>query len=254
MIEIDEVTKRFRRNNSGKQTELVVLEDISFNVKDGELVSIIGPSGCGKTTFLKIIAGLEPKTKGSIRLNGKEISSAGKDRGLVFQTFNLFPWMNVQENVEFGLHELRPKERSERSSRFIKLVGLESFEKYHPHELSGGMQQRVGIARALAIEPEVLLLDEPLANVDAQTAEKLIDEFLKIFEITKKTVIYVTHNMDEAIYASDRIVVLSARPGKVKEIYEVNLPKPRWNYEIRSLPEFGALRYKLRDSLGLAMK
>lgn len=232
----------------------MVLEDISFSVKDGELVSIIGPSGCGKTTFLKIIAGLEPKTKGSIRLNGKEISSAGKDRGLVFQTFNLFPWMNVQENVEFGLYELSPKERSERSSRFINLVGLVGFEKYHPHELSGGMQQRVGIARALAIEPEVLLLDEPLANVDAQTAEKLIDEFLKIFEITKKTVIYVTHNMDESIYASDRIVVLSARPGRVKEIYEVNLPKPRWKYEIRSLPEFAALRYKLRDSLGLAMK
>jgi NitT/TauT family transport system ATP-binding protein len=254
LIEIDKLTKRFRKNNPEKESELVVLEDISFSIKDGEIVSIIGPSGCGKTTLLKIIAGLERKTKGSIRLDGKEISSAGKDRGFVFQTFNLFPWMNVQENVEFGLYELSPKERSERSSRCINLVGLAGFEKYHPHEISGGMQQRVGIARALAIEPKVLLLDEPLANVDAQTAEKLIDEFLKIFEITKKTVVYVTHNMDESIYVSDRIVVLSARPGKVKEIYEVNLPKPRWNYEIRSLPEFATLRYKLRDSLGLTMK
>jgi len=254
LIEVAGVSKSFRRNGSGKQTELAVLENISFTVEDGEVVSIIGPSGCGKTTFLKIVAGIESKTRGSIRLDGREISSAGKDRGLVFQTFNLFPWMNVQENVEFGLYELAVEERTKRSSHFINLVGLRGFEKYNPHQLSGGMQQRVGIARALAIEPEVLMLDEPLANVDAQTADNLIDEFLKIFETTKKTVIYVTHDMDEAIYVSDRIVVLSSRPARVKEIYEVNLPKPRWGHDVRSLPEYSALRYKLRESLGLASK
>lgn len=251
IVRIEQVSKSFpsRRKEIGK---LQVLKDISFRVHSNEVVAVIGPSGCGKTTLMRIIAGLEQKDSGSITINGKEVTSAGPDRGLVFQTFNLFPWMTVRDNVEFGLQKLDPSEKLEISQRFIKLVGLEGFEMFHPHELSGGMQQRVGIARALAIDPAVLLLDEPLANVDAQTAEKLIDELLKILQETMKTTIYVTHNMDEAIYSSDRIVVLSPRPGTVKEIYDVNLPKPRYEHDVRSLPEFGHLRSKLRKALGLA--
>ncbi|HZW56133.1 MAG TPA: ABC transporter ATP-binding protein [Nitrososphaerales archaeon] len=251
MIDLVDVSKEFRLQR--KETErLEVLRDISISVGEGQVYSIIGPSGCGKTTLLRIIAGLEEMDSGSISINGKEVSGPGRDRGLVFQTFNLFPWMTVKQNVDFVLFNLPTEEREERAKRYINLVGLSGFESYHPHEISGGMQQRVGIARALAIEPSVLLLDEPLANVDSQTAELLVDELLKIFETTKKTAIYVTHNMDEAIYVSDRIIVLSKRPGVVKETFDVNLPRPRWKYDIRSMPEFISLRSKLRNSLGLA--
>ncbi|MGI0080167.1 MAG: ABC transporter ATP-binding protein [Nitrososphaerales archaeon] len=252
MIRIEGISKSFLTYSKRMASTLSVLEEISFSVNEAEVVSVIGPSGCGKTTLLRIIAGLESKSSGSINIDGKEITGAGPDRGLVFQTFNLFPWMTVQQNVEFGLLHLTPEEREGRAKRFINMVGLSGFEKYHPHKISGGMQQRVGIARALAIEPKVLLLDEPLANVDSQTAEKLVDEFLKVFDQTGKTVIYVTHNMDEAIHVSDRIVVLSARPGRIQQIYDVKIPKPRWQYDTRSSPEFAALRSKMRVSLGLA--
>ncbi len=251
MIDLAHVSKEFRLQRKETQ-RLEVLRDISISVGEGQVYSIIGPSGCGKTTLLRIIAGLEDKDAGSIRINGKEVSGPGRDRGLVFQTFNLFPWMTVKENVDFVLFDLPPGEKEKRSKRYLDLVGLTGFESYHPHEISGGMQQRVGIARALAIEPSVLLLDEPLANVDSQTAELLVDELLKIFEATKRTAIYVTHNMDEAIYVSDRVIVLSARPGLIKDTFDVNLPRPRWQHDIRSLPEFISLRSKLRRSLGLA--
>jgi NitT/TauT family transport system ATP-binding protein len=251
LITVGHVSKSFKVFNSKKPTQLDVLEDISFSVSGSEIVSVIGPSGSGKTTLLRIIAGLESQSSGSISIDGKEITGPGTDRGLVFQTFNLFPWMNVQENVEFGLFNFTKEERAKRAQQCISMVGLSGFEKYNPHQLSGGMQQRVGIARALAINPKVLLLDEPLANVDAQTAENLADEFLKVFEETMKSVIYVTHNMDEAIYVSDRIVVLSSRPGRVVEIYDVNLPKPRWSNDVRATMDFGVLRSKLRRSLGL---
>lgn len=252
MIKLEGINKTFVTSSGKGFSTLSVLEDISFEVNDAEVVAVIGPSGCGKTTLLRIVAGLEGKDSGSITIDGQEIVTAGPDRGLVFQTFNLFPWMTIRENVEFGLLDLPQQERTAKSSQYIEMVGLNGFEKYHPHQISGGMQQRVGIARALAIEPKVLLLDEPLANVDAQTAEGLIDEFLKVFDATKKTVIYVTHNMDEAVYVSDRIVLLSPRPGRIAEIYETSLPKRRWETDVRASPEFTSLRSKLRKGLGLA--
>jgi len=251
MIDLDRVSKDFIVHQK-EARQLAVLRDISFKVNEGEVYAVIGPSGCGKTTLLRIIAGLEEKNSGSIRINSDEVSGPGRDRGLVFQTFNLFPWMTVRQNVEFVLYDLASEERDARVKRYIDLVGLSGFEDYHPHQLSGGMLQRVGIARALSIEPNVLLLDEPLANVDSQTAELLIDELLKIFEKTRKTAIYVTHNMDEAIYVADKIIVLSQRPGTVMDVIDVNLPKPRWLYDVRGLPEFAALRSKLRRFLGLA--
>lgn len=251
MIRLDRVSKQFLIHRSKFQTELKVLSAISFDVNDGEIVSLIGPSGCGKSTLLRIAAGLEFQDFGSIIIDGKEVKGPGRDRGLVFQAFNLFPWMTVNENVAFGLHDLSKEEQTRRVKEYIDLVGLSGFEDYHPHELSGGMQQRVGIARALAIEPKVLLLDEPLANVDSQTGEVLIDEFLKIFQKTRKTVIYVTHDIDEALYIADKTVVLSARPGMIKEILTVNLPKPRWEHDVRAMSEFGILRSKLRQALRL---
>ncbi len=249
MLEVESLSKSF--HVSSKES-LTVLDDISFTVDKGEVVSIIGPSGCGKTTLLRIVAGLEEKDSGSIKVDGREITGPGKDRGLVFQTFNLFPWMTTGQNVEFGVLDLRPEERKRRTEKYIKLVGLSDFAAYHPNRLSGGMQQRVGIARALSIEPDLLLLDEPLANVDAQTAETLLDEFLKIFQETGKSVVYVTHSMDEALYVSDKVLVLSARPAKIIEVVHLDFPKPRWEHDVRSLPEFGANRSKLRKLLGLA--
>jgi NitT/TauT family transport system ATP-binding protein len=251
MIRLDKVNKSFAVGKGKTVQQLIVLNDISFSVGDGEIVSLIGPSGCGKSTLLRIAAGLESRDSGSIAIDGNEITAPGRDRGLVFQAFNLMPWMSVLDNVAFGIHDLPREEQLARATKYIGLVGLTGFETYHPHQLSGGMQQRVGIARALAIEPKVLLLDEPLANVDSQTGEVLIDEFLKIFDTTKKTVIYVTHDIDEAIYIADKTVVLSARPGRIVEVFDVNLPKPRWKHEVRAMPEFGVLRSKLRQSLRL---
>jgi NitT/TauT family transport system ATP-binding protein len=249
MLEVQSLNKRF---TVSEHESLTVLQDISFSVDKGEVVSIIGPSGCGKTTILRVIAGLEARDSGSVKVDGKEVTGTGKDRGLVFQTFNLFPWMTALENVEFGLLDLKPEERKKRAEHYLHLVGLSDFESYHPNRLSGGMLQRVGTARALAIEPEVLLLDEPMANVDAQTAETLLDEFLRIFQATGKTVIYVTHSMDEALYVSDRVLVLSARPARIIEVVNVGFPKPRWEHDIRSMPEFGSNRSRLRKLLGLA--
>jgi NitT/TauT family transport system ATP-binding protein len=254
MIQLENVNKHFKIGKGRLVQQLEVLSNITFSVGDGEIVSLIGPSGCGKSTLLRIAAGLETRDSGSIAIDGNEISSPGRDRGLVFQAFNLFPWMSVMDNVAFGVHDLPREEQVERAMHYIQLVGLAGFETYHPHQLSGGMQQRVGIARALAIEPKVLLLDEPLANVDSQTGEVLIDEFLKIFEETKKTVIYVTHDIDEAIYIADKSVVLSSRPGQIRDVLEIKLPKPRWKYDVRAMPEFGALRSKLRQSLRLGTR
>lgn len=249
MIKLNGVSKSFDLQESKTPKTLQVLQDISLNVDKGEILSVIGPSGCGKTTLLRIIAGLETKTEGTITIEDQEVTGPGPDRGLVFQAFNLFPWMTARENIEFGLLDLPKEERDDRVKRYIDLVGLSGFEDYHPHKLSGGMQQRAGIARALAIEPKVLLLDEPLANVDSQSAEVLLGEFLKIFAATGKTVIYVTHDMDEAIYISDRIAVLSSRPGRLLGITDDTLPKPRWQSDIRLMKEFGLLRTELWKSL-----
>lgn len=219
---------------------LQVLEAVNFDVKEGELVCILGPSGCGKTTILRIIAGLVDKTSGSIIVDGHEITGPGPDRGMVFQDFALFPWRTVKRNIEFGLEikKIPPEERSKIAEQFIHLVGLEGFENSHPSELSGGMKQRVGIARALANNPHILLMDEPFGALDSQTRNQMQTELLRIQDETKKTIVFITHSVDESVFLADRILILSSRPGHVVKEYKIDLPRPR----DRGDPEFIAIR------------
>ncbi len=211
------------------QRQIVALDDFTLDVFSGEIVCLLGPSGCGKTTVLRIISGLETATSGSVLVNGDPVAAAGPDRGVVFQEFALFPWRTVRKNVEFGLEikGVPEEERHRTSSRYIELVGLTGFEDAHPKELSGGMKQRVGIARALANEPAVLLMDEPFGSLDAQTRNLMQKELLRIWSATKKTIVFVTHSVDEAVFLADRIVVMTARPGKVREVFEVGMARPR---------------------------
>ncbi len=242
-IEARSLSKVF---TTGKR-RIVALEGMSIDVADGEFVCLLGPSGCGKTTVLRIIAGLEPATDGAVLVHGKKVESAGPERGMVFQEFALFPWRTVRRNIEFGL-EIRgvsEKSRHEMSSDLIDLVGLKGFEDAHPDELSGGMRQRVGIARALANEPTVLLMDEPFGSLDAQTRNLMQKELLRIWSATKKTVLFVTHSVDEAVFLADRIVVMTARPGTVREIIPVSLPRPR----DRTSAEFIAVRGRVLAEL-----
>ncbi len=205
------------------------IDGFSLDIRQGEIVCLLGPSGCGKTTVLRIIAGLESKSGGSVKVRDESVSSAGSDRGLVFQEFSLFPWRTVRKNIEFGLEiKMMPvEERHEVSSKLIELVGLAGFENAHPEKLSGGMKQRVGIARALANDPAVLLMDEPFGSLDAQTRNLMQRELLRIWSATGKTILFVTHSVDEAVFLADRIVVMTARPGSVKEIISISIPRPR---------------------------
>lgn len=224
-IRMEGLLKVFRQDKG----EIVALKDFNLDMADGEFVCLLGPSGCGKTTVLRIVAGLETKSGGHVFVNGKEVSGAGPDRGVVFQEFALFPWRTVRRNIEFGLEikNISAEEREAVSSKYIDLVNLEGFENVHPHQLSGGMKQRVGIARALANDPAVLLMDEPFGALDAQTRNLMQKELLRIWSTTKKTVLFVTHSVDEAVFLADRIVLMTARPGKVKKAITVDLPRPR---------------------------
>lgn len=207
----------------------VAVKEVNLQVSDGEFVSLLGPSGCGKTTFLNAIDGLKKVTRGEIRIDGRVTTKPGKDRAMVFQSAALLPWRTVLGNTVYGL-ELQGVNKNTaqaRAKELLQLVGLEGFEGRFPNELSGGMQQRVNIARALATDPEILLLDEPFANLDAQTREFMQAELLRIWAKTHKTAIFVTHNIPEAIYLSDRVVVFTARPGRIKEIVPIDLPRPR---------------------------
>ena len=208
---------------------MMALEDVSLEVNLAEFLCIVGPSGCGKTTLLRLIAGLDYPTSGKIILDGKEVKGPSPDRGMVFQEFSLFPWRTVVKNVEFGLEIKGLKERESRkiAEEYIELVGLKGFEDHYPSELSGGMKQRVAIARALATEPSILLMDEPFGSVDAQTRNVLQQELLEIWERTKKTVLFVTHSVDEAIYLGDRIAVMSARPGRIVDCCAITITRPR---------------------------
>ncbi|MBM7865601.1 ATP-binding cassette domain-containing protein [Heliobacterium gestii] len=241
-----------RKSGFGRSGDAyVALRDVHLQVESGEFLSIVGPSGCGKSTFLDIIAGLSAASEGTIFLDGKPIRQPDLDRGIVLQGYALFPWRTIQENVEFGLEiKKTPKrERREISRRFIELVGLKGFEERFPHELSGGMKQRVAIARALAYDPEVLLMDEPFAAVDAQTRENLQEELLRIWEETGKTIIFVTHSIDEAVFLSDRVAVMTGSPGTIKEIIPITLPRPRKNASLRSSPEYNWVRHNVYESL-----
>ena len=221
--------------------ELEALRSIDLAIERGEFISVVGPSGCGKTTFLRIVAGLEPASSGTILLDGRTLHGPGSDRGFVFQNDNLLPWRTVLSNAIIGPEvsgSVGDKERK-RTLDLLKLVGLGGFENYFPRQLSGGMRQRVNLARALAIDPEVLLMDEPFSSLDAQTREIMQTELLRIWDQGRKTVLFVTHQIDEAVFLSDRVLVLARRPGRIQESVEINLPRPR-SLEIKRTPEFVA--------------
>ena len=219
------------------------LVDVDVRVGAGEFVSVIGPSGCGKTTLLKIIAGLVAADRGRVRIGERDVTEPGPECSVVFQDFALLPWASVQRNVEFGLllRGLVAAQRVERARRAIARVGLGGFEDAYPAQLSGGMQQRVGLARALAVNPRVLLMDEPFASIDEQTRRVFQDDLLRLWSEERKTVVLVTHSMEEAIYLSDRVVVLSPRPGRVHQTLEVPLPRPREVSDVRATAEFARL-------------
>jgi len=213
------------------RTRVLALEAIDLDVRDGEFLAVVGPSGCGKSTFLGAIHGLIPVRRGHVRLDDREITGPGKHSiATVFQSPSLLPWRSVRANIAYGLElqrKLNSLERKERVAELIELVGLQGFETHVPSELSGGMQQRVNIARALAVDPDVLLLDEPFASLDAQTRETMQRELLSIWERTRKTAIFITHQIDEAVYLADRVVTLTARPGTVRDILTVEIERPR---------------------------
>jgi len=235
-LEAVAISKSFSNNNA----EIVpVLSDISLEIKESEFVSIVGASGCGKTTFLRILDGLIPPSSGDLLIDGREALGPDHRRGFVFQKDSLWPWRTAIGNVLFGLQIQRRPRREARAIalRLLELVGLKGFEQHYPHQLSGGMRQRVNLARALAISPEVLLMDEPFASLDAQTREVMQLELGRICSAQRSTVIFVTHQIDEAVYLSDRVVVFAARPGRVKQIIDINLPRPR-PFAIKRTPEF----------------
>lgn len=252
-LEVEDLRKRY--SSSGP----LVCDGLSFKVESGEFVAIIGPSGCGKSTMLRMVSGLLDATSGEVRLNGEKISGPPPGMALVFQDYtrSLYPWLTVEKNVRFPLagdRKMSKSEKEERVSRALGLVGLTGFEKYHPGELSGGMQQRVAIARALAFQPQILLLDEPFASVDALTKEGLEDTLLDLRNRLRKsgnTMLMVTHDIDEAIYLADRIVILSKPPCVVAKELRVELPQPRTQVATRSDPEFLRIRGYIHDVMGL---
>lgn len=244
ILSIKSLTKVFTKD-SGE--DFTAIQDFNLEVEAGECICILGPSGCGKTTVLRIVAGLQKLTSGEVKVNGKDVVGPGPDRGMVFQEFALFPWRSVRRNVEFGL-EIQGTDfakRREVSDYYINLVGLKGFEDFHPYELSGGMKQRVGIARVLANDPAILLMDEPFGALDAQTRNFMQGELLRIWSETKKTILFITHSVDEAVFLADRIIVMTTKPGMVKTIYDIDLPRPR----DRGDPRFIDLRKAILDDL-----
>ena len=219
--------------------DLEVLRDVTVDVADGEFVSIVGPSGCGKTTFLRIIDGLEQADDGEVAIDGRSATKPGPDRAFVFQADSLLPWRTVWGNASFGVEiQGRVAERErERVRDLLDLVGLRGFDRYYPHQLSGGMRQRVNIARALAVDPAVLLMDEPFAALDSQTREIMQTELLRIWSRARKTVLFITHQIDEAVYLSDRVLVFGRRPGRIQEEIRIDLPRPR-DMSVKRLPQF----------------
>ena len=229
-----------------ERKRLTALKNINLSVNRGEFVVLVGPSGCGKTTFINAVAGLVEPWEGTIEVNGRPVKGPGPDRAMVFQDYALMPWRTVESNVrmpfEFQKLGLSKEEMDERVRRYIELVDLKGFEKSYPYELSGGMKQRVGIARALVGEPDILLADEPFAAIDAMTREAMQGELERFVAKTGQTVVFITHSIDEAVTLADRVAVISYRPGQIKEIVEINLPRPRFDYDVKVLPEYGELR------------
>lgn len=241
-LEIKDVGKIFKT----KSGETVALEKTSFTVADGEFVTILGPSGCGKSTILRIVAGLEESTSGQVLLDGEEINGPGPDRGMVFQSYTLFPWLNVKDNITFGLKlkGIPQKERDDLARYYLQLIGLEGFEKHYPIQLSGGMKQRVAIARALANDPKILIMDEPFGALDAQTRTIMQEVLLKAWEESKKTILFITHDVDESIFLADSVYVMTARPGRLKKKIPITLERPR-EFSMKSTVEFGNYKEEL---------
>ena len=258
-IEAINVTKSFKIRNSetsnkgeAPESKFYALDDVNLNIKAGEFFVIIGPSGCGKSSFLDLIGGLTEPDNGEILINGKPITGPGLDRAIVFQQSALFPWRTALDNVSFLL-EAKKVEKSVREKiarKYLSLVGLSGFEDRYPYELSGGMKQRVAIARALAINPEVLLMDEPFAALDAQTREIMQRDLLKIRDQTRKTVIFITHSIDEAVFLADRVAVMTGRPGIIKNVIDIPIPRSsRLSNDLKITPEFVEIRHKLWELL-----
>src|ERR1700719_2083755 len=249
-VSLLDVSKRFTLRVGGEIQKVQALQKVSFTVRDGEIVALIGPSGCGKTTALRIAMGLETASGGRVTVDGREVTGCGHDRGMVFQHAELLPWLTAMQNVMFGLEMkgMRGAELRDTAMRYIELVGLGDSRDRRPHQLSGGMKQRVGIARALAINPKVLLMDEPFGALDAQTRETMQAQLLDIHARTKKTILFVTHDLDEAVLIADRIVVL--KNGRAQELMTVPLPRPRPDPGVvRGLPEFATTRYRVWQAL-----
>ena len=245
ILEAKDIVKDFAESDGSPRR---VLDGISFGVKRREFLSIIGPSGCGKSTLIRIAAGLETVTSGHVLLDGKKVSGTSAERGMVFQKYTLFPWLSVKQNVMFGLISsgYGSNDAEESALQWLQIVGLEKYAEYYPKQLSGGMQQRVAIARALAPQPRVLLMDEPFGALDAQTRSQMQKYLLEVWKNIDITILFVTHDLDEAVFLSDRILTLQANPGKVKELVTVDVPRPRTE-ESLFLPEFKTLRSHVED-------
>jgi NitT/TauT family transport system ATP-binding protein len=237
-LKIDHLSKHYWLEHQARDVPALV--DVSLSVADGEFMALVGPSGCGKTSLLNIVAGLLPYEQGSVTIDGKRVAGPGIDRSVVFQNSSLLPWRTIAGNVRYGMEMQRRFDKAtmhQRTEYFLKLVGLSGFERHYPSELSGGMQQRVNLARALASDPAVLLMDEPFAALDAQTREFMQAELLKIWAKARKTVLFITHQINEAIYLADRVAVMSSRPGRVKEVFQVPFDRPR-TLQLKRDPQF----------------
>ncbi len=246
ILQISQVSKTFV--SQGQRTQALLATD--FSVAENDFITILGPSGCGKSTLLRMVAGLDTPTTGTITLDGREVSGPGADRGMVFQSYTLFPWLTVEQNVCFGLREknMPLPEQREIAAHFIGKVGLKGFEQHFPKQLSGGMQQRTALARALANNPRILLMDEPFGALDHQTREMMQELLQDIWEAERKTVLFVTHDIDEAIFMGNRVVVMSARPGRIKCDWPVPLAYPR-HYSVKTTPPFAELKARLTEEI-----
>ncbi|WP_337100450.1 ABC transporter ATP-binding protein [Paenibacillus sp. YIM B09110] len=249
-IRFENVTKTFTVRDSkqkGKTQQFTAVKDLDFAVREGEFITLVGPSGCGKSTLLDLISGLSTPTRGRVYMDGQPITGPGLDRGIVFQQYALFPWKTARGNIEFGLETkgVPKQERKDLAEQYLALVGLSAFGNRYPHELSGGMKQRVAIARSLAFNPDVLLMDEPFAALDAQTRETLQSELLSIWQKTKKTIIFITHGIDEAVFLGERVVVLTPGPGTLRKIVDIPLKHRLDDADLRSHPEFVKARHEV---------
>ena len=243
LLRIEHVSKSFKAR---KAAPLLALNDINLTLAEGEFMSLLGASGCGKSTLLRIVAGLEEPTTGNLFLDDHELVGPGRDRGMVFQQYTLFPWLTAAKNVEFALSDKPAKERTDTAREYLSVVGLRDFADHYPSQLSGGMQQRVAIARALALRPRILLRDEPFGALDAQTRGVMQELLLSIWERDRLSVLFVTHDVEESLILSDRVCVLGARPGRVREVIDVNLPRPR-QLEMQDSKEFREYKHHIHS-------